>query len=143
MSNIAYSASWSLNVAAVSSAQSNLSILSAGRDIKIKSAYIGIQISDLVTGLKIPWENTTEDSITVTIGVGAPIALPFRAVGGSTPIFNGGQIYIYEPGQYFFDAFYISNECFVNMQVDNLALINNHVYQISLIIETEQKTKFL
>ena len=71
---------------------------------------------------------------------GPVIAEAFSITNGP-PAAQGRMIRITEPGQINFNSFFISNELFLTLQLDNYTGMA-HQYDVSLIIETEEQILF-
>jgi len=142
MSYKVYTATWQEVVNAGLSFASHFSIQSVGREIKIRSILISWQIRDLVAGVMVNYRTTPLHSLLFTLANTGPlIADTFRITSGP-PYAMGNIIQIYDPGQYVFDAFFVSNEVLLTLQLGNVSP-NQAQYDVSLIIETEEKTMFL
>jgi hypothetical protein len=143
MANKVYACNYSQTLNAGATFQSTISILSVGRQIKIKSIALEWQFSNNTTGQYESPENTTTQAINLRLSPGAQsIAAPF-VIGANPPLNNGNIINMYYPGQRLFDAFFITNTLDLILQIDNVSAADQYVHQVCIIIETEEKTMFL
>jgi hypothetical protein len=142
MSNKVYIASYNLLLDNVNPAlNSEFTLQSVGREIKIRSIAVTWRMFNETTGLVIPFDNCVNHTFTLRVNPLRPeIGHPFWPNSGTVP---GRNIYIMGPGAYYFDCFYIANELYFTLNVTNLIAATDNVRQnISVIVETEEKTIF-
>lgn len=145
--NNVYTAAYSFTLNGGLTFVSNFSIQSVGREIWIKSIAVDWNITDTITGVKIPWRTVTDQILTLIVGDFGlnpqQIAKSFRQTGGTPPAFNGNTFRISEPQQLKFNSFFVSNELPLSLQINNLNAANARDHNISILIETQEKTMFL
>jgi len=145
--NNVYTAAYSFTLNAGLTFVSNFSIQSVGREIWIKSIAVDWNITDTITGIKIPWRTVTDQILTLIVGNFGlnpqQIAKSFRQTGGVPPAFSGNTFRISEPQQLKFDSFFVSNELPLSLQINNLNAASDRDHNISILIETQEKTMFL
>jgi len=142
MSNKVYIASYNILLDNVNPALNSAFLLqSVGREIKIRSISVTWRLFNETTGAVIPWRSCTNHTFTLRVNPLRPeVGNPFLPDTGTVPERN---IYIFEPGTFYYDCFYMENELYFTLNVTNLIAATNNVRQnISIIIETEENTMF-
>ena len=143
MSNRVYTAKWNTTVAAVGSASAQFSIQSVGREIKIKSINLAWYMADQATNTPLPWRITTTQSIVLYAGNFVNrFAQAFDNLVAVLPASNGLEFIMTEPGQKFFDSFFVPNNLPLYWNINNFAA-GPVDHFVSVTIETEEKTMFL
>jgi len=143
MSYKVYSAQWNLSIAAAGSATAGFNIQSVGREIKIKSITLEWYIAQNGVNTPIPWRSVVNQSIYLQVGGFAnKFASAFDGLTGSLPSANGYYLVMTEPGQLFFDSFFVPNNLPLQFTINNFAaFIADHFVNIT--VETEEHTMFL
>ena len=144
--NKVYTALYSFTLNSGLTFTSNFSIQSVGREISVRSISLDWQITNSVTGVKIPWRTVTDQVLNLIIGnfglTPVSIASSFKQTGGTAPSFNGTTFRISEPKQLIFNSFFVANELPFSLQINNLSAANNFGHDVSIMIETDEKTMF-
>jgi len=139
--NKVYTASWQATVNAGLNFVSNFAINSVGREIKLKSILIDLEIIDVATGSIVPIAVTTGHAIILTLQNTGPVIANAFIVSSGAPYAMGNIIRLSYPGQYQFDCFYVQNNLNLTLQIDNFSA-GQAMYNAGVIIETQEKTVF-
>jgi hypothetical protein len=142
MGNKVYNIDLDYDVLPAGSANSTFSILSVGRELRIKSLLIDLLMEN--NGAILPFDQNTTQFITLAVtGSNTNISYPFTDIaGGHLGFSTGDSLTITKPGQYFFDCFYASNRLNFDLFIENFHA-NQIRYYFHIIVETEEKTMFL
>jgi hypothetical protein len=140
MANRVFSGYWEKTIAAGALFTSAFDIDSANREMKIKSLFWSLMITDTATGKKIDYITTLEHLFSLYIFANAAAA-PFTYVSGQTFSDNGNYLISWFPGQYFFDSFFIKNNLSFQLNIRNKSAIQV-MYDTSVIVETEENITY-
>jgi len=136
LSKKSYNISWSEALAPGAGFTQNFTLLSAGREIFVKSVLITTQFTRAVTPKVIPTKNNT--SVLWNLYLIGIDTLPFQLNGGTVPVNNGKNLQIFETGQYFFDSFSNKNSIDLFLSCNNgdpLAITADFTIQIETMEE--------
>jgi len=144
MSRKVYDITFNFNNNSGASRTATFDIESPGREMKIKSILLNILCYQTVSNQIIPNKNNTTQFYYLVVGqAGNSIAYPFANLTGLVPSINGERFRITEPGQYFFDSFFASNNLGFALSVSNNEPVADCTYEIAIVVETEEKTVFI
>jgi hypothetical protein len=136
MANRVYSGYWEKTIAAAALFTAAFDIDSANREMKIKNIFWSLNITDSATGKRVDWMTTTDHLYSLYIFANAA-AMPFTYVSGQTFSDNGNYLITWNPGQIFFDSFFIKNNLSAQLNIRNKSA-GQVMYDTSVIIETEE-----
>lgn len=139
MANKVYSVNWYRTINTLTNLQTTFNIQSPGRQIKLKSILVNIDVLFVAPAVGHAYlETTQEHTFFLSLGTaGQKIASAVNVTGG-TPINNtGDQIRINKLGQYIFDSFFITNSIDFIFGISNFSAADV-IYDASIIIETEE-----
>ena len=140
MANRVYTAYWETLIAAAGQLQENFDLVSNLREIKVKSLTWTFQIFDNVTTKVVPWRNAPDHQYNLLMdkpGMGQP----FTFVSGSGFQANGNFIYLFEPGNYVFDALFFKNSISCQLNYRNRSA-NACYFASTVTIVTEENVEY-
>jgi len=141
MANKVYTANWVEPIAAGMDFDTDFSILSVNRQIKIKSITWDINVIEIPSGKRIDLVATQTIKPYLQLFVDT-FARTFNNISGVPITLNGKQIDLYRPGQWLFDSFFITNQLFGKILIRNSSLFGATI-ETTLIIETEEENIYL
>ena len=139
MKNRVFTAYWNPTLAPAATLAAQFQILSNYRNIKLKSLMLSWWMRNTTVGNIVMPQNNTNQNMSLTIGaVGTKIADAFQSTGGTAPTTTGNEIYIFEPGQWLFDSFFINNSVGFNLAIQNNDGANTFLHFLNIVCETEE-----
>lgn len=139
--NKVYSGTWHTTLAAAATLNTDFSIQSEGRAIKIKSIALTLGVFDPGLTRKYDWAAIlSRITLTISSGTNQTVCYPFTAPVVA-PAYMGNNIEIFEPFQYFFDGFFVPNELPMNLFIYNADGAVREFWT-TITIETEESAMF-
>jgi hypothetical protein len=127
------------NVAAGAAGAATWDLNNVNRNMMLKSIAWDYQIVRAVTFEPIPL--TDNDFMLVHFGTQAGIpnhfSHVFENIAGTAAFITGENVWFFEPKQYLFNGFYLSNVLGFFLTWNNLDLANAYVLYCTVLIETE------
>lgn len=140
MANKVYSGVWHNTLAFGAVANLDFTLQSVGRQIKIKSIALTLDVFEPGMTRRYDWQ-TMLSFVRLTIADGPQS--PTHSFVGAGYTYTGKNIEIYQPFQYFFDSFYIANQLDMNLFIVNCEGAGlTREFWTAIIIETEEDTIF-
>jgi len=114
------------------------------REAKIKSVTWDLRVMVTGTANNLPLDGINVLGYDLVLGIlGGRIGNHIDLIGaipaGGVIVGNGTQIYLYKPGQYLFDSFYLRTDLDFNFTIVNNDPLINYTYGCSFIFETQEK----
>lgn len=142
----AYSLSHQFTVLPTLSEFLNFEIFNTRRNMSLQSITWDVEIINLTNGNKINLTDRPEHILQLMIGVttGDKISKTFSNIQNGLPLFNmvpnynGSGFLFYNPGQYKFNSFYISEDLFASISFTNMNAWTAFQYVFSVIIEIKE-----
>jgi hypothetical protein len=138
MANKVYSGVWHNTLAFNAVANIDFSLQSVGRNIKIKSVALTLDVFEPGMTRRYDWQ-TMLSFVRLTLASGSQSpTYPFTGLGYT---YMGKNLEIYQPMQYFFDSFFIANQLDMNLFIVNCEGAGlTREFWTTVIIETEEET---
>lgn len=118
----------------------SFAIISANRKLILKSVTWQNLITNLTTGLRVSDDNLTEIVQELSIGtsvIAGVVGLDYNSLAPPAPLTTDRRIYLYVPGQFFYNDIEFRNEIIFNNNYTNLSAANTYRIIISITVEIE------
>jgi hypothetical protein len=135
-----FSSLWTGDVAPHATFYGTGTILNTNREFKIKKIIWTCRLSDTVSGVLIPLEQNVSQNLFLQFLPGTPQPIASSFVDMTPAVFsiiNGEQVYIFRPGEYSFDNFYVTNAALMRITHSNHDALLTISFDHSLIAEIE------